>query len=352
MAVAAPPPRSEEPTDAVPNRSLRKRLERRTQPAGHALVVMVIALVLATVLNAKGMHKTAAEQTQGPRRDVALALTGALSAVTGFFQIDEPRKVLQAGLGRAGDDDVNEKIAFTHRPRPGVPTTKGTPPRPVRKPVFTAARPMRLYIAGDSLIGGPGQVVENEGSDRPNVKLVGPGLDYRVSTGLAQPGVFNWFSYLPSKVSQLKPNVVVMSFGGNDGQSLFGTGGGEQYGTPEWMAEYRRRVAGLMDEVLARKARIVWVGLPIPRDPSLAAKFRVMNGIFSSEAAKRPGLVAYVDNYKRFEAPNGGYADYLRDAGGTFVKVRASDGVHYDIGGAQIVSDEIFKAMGRVVDLR
>jgi hypothetical protein len=312
---------------------------------------MAMALVIAAVLNAKGMHKTAAEQPVGTSRDIAMGVTGALSAVTGFTQIDEPRKLLQAALGRSGDDDVNEDIVFTHHATRHRANARH-PAAPPKKPVFTARRPMKLYIAGDSLIGGPGQVLENGVPNRPDMKLVGPGLDYRVSTGLAQPGAFNWFAYLPSQVSLLKPDLVVISFGGNDGQSLFGTGGGEQYGTPEWAREYRRRVAGIMDEVTGRGARIVWVGLPIPRDADLAAKYRFMNSIYASEAAKRRGLVTYVDNYKRFEAANGGYADYLKDPSGKLVHVRASDGVHYDIGGAEIVAAEIYKAMGDVVTLR
>lgn len=350
MTVTTPPPREEaEPRPRPVRRPRAPTTERRRAPAGHALLVMAIALVLAAVLNAKGMHKTAAEQKEGAPRDVALALTGALSAVTGVFQIDEPRKILQAALGRSGDDDVNTQITFTHKPKTAPSTNAAS--KPVAKPVFSAGHPMRLYITGDSLLGDPGTVVENQAIKRPDIKVVGPGVDDRAATGLAQPGVFNWFQYLPSQVSALKPDLVVMGFGGNDGQSLFGTGGGQHYGTPEWETEYRRRVGGLMDEITARKARIVWVGLPIPRDPDLASKFRFMNRIYESEAAKRKGLVTFVDNYDRF-AKDGGYADYLRDDSGKLVKVRAADGVHYDIGGATIVAGEIYRAMPDVVTLR
>ena len=134
---------------------------------------------------------------------------------------------------------------------------------------------MRLYIAGDSLIGGPARSSRTTQQRGRNVKLVGPGLDYRVSTGLAQPRRLQLVR-LPAEqgaraqaerrrheLRRQRRAVAVRR-----------PAAAQQYGTPEWIVEYARRVAGLMDEVLARKARIVWVGLPIPRDPSLAAKFR------------------------------------------------------------------------------
>src|SRR3954451_10205539 len=91
---AGPPERGERAERGVP---------RRLVPAGQALVVMAIALVLAAFLNARGMHKTAAEQPPGTGRDIAMALTGGLQAVSGALLLDEPRKGLKAALGRSSD---------------------------------------------------------------------------------------------------------------------------------------------------------------------------------------------------------------------------------------------------------
>src|SRR4051794_6137730 len=95
-AVAAPPP-----VDRSRPRA-RDASKRRLAPAGEALLVIVIALSLSMFLNARGMRKTAHEQPAGTGRDVATGLTGALAGISGVFQLDEPRRGLQAALGRSG----------------------------------------------------------------------------------------------------------------------------------------------------------------------------------------------------------------------------------------------------------
>ena len=42
------------------------------------------------------------------------------------------------------------------------------------------------------------------------------GVDGHVATGLTRPDVFNWFEEIRTQVKKLKPNVVVLNFGGND----------------------------------------------------------------------------------------------------------------------------------------
>ena len=45
---------------------------RRLQPAGHVVVVGVLALLLGALLNASGLRKTAESQNPGWKRDVSL----------------------------------------------------------------------------------------------------------------------------------------------------------------------------------------------------------------------------------------------------------------------------------------
>jgi uncharacterized protein len=307
---------------------------------------MFIALVVAATLNAKGMRKTAHGQPAGAGRNVAVALTDGLSAVTGVLQIDEPRKVLQAAIGRGDEDRVSESIRFTSNKRGHAQA----PPR--EKPVYTARKPLKLWITGDSLMGDPGKVLVERLHGKRAYRTVGQGVDTRAGTGLARPDVFNWFEWLPPKVRALKPAVTILAFGGNDGQSLFGDGGGQHFDTPEWKTEYARRVGGLMDEVAAAGSRQVWIGLPIPRASAMQHKYALMNDIFRREAAKRPGRIAFVDLWRRFEDKQGHYADYLPDESGKLVKMRKPDGVHFEFAAAEIVASEIQKALPRLVTVK
>lgn len=318
---------------------------RRPLPAGHAFLVLALALVLAAFLNARGMHKTAAEQPAGAARDVALTLTAGLAGVSGFFQLDEPRKALQGALGRRGNDSISSRVRFARARRtPAVATAA--------KPVYTPARPLRLYLTGDSLLYDPDKEILERVQNVGAIKPVGPGVDTHAATGLAQPLVFNWFDYLPQQARRLRPGLVVLGFGGNDGQALVGDGGGQQFGTPEWNTEYARRVGGIMDDFAATNTKVLWVGLPIPRDPDLASRFRIMNGIYAAQAARRRGQVYFLDVYRRFSDRQGRYADYLKDSSGQLVLMRKPDGVHYELAGAKVVTDEVIAHLGKLVTLR
>jgi uncharacterized protein len=315
---------------------------RRLVPAGHAFLLVLLALTLAMFMNARGMRKTAAEQPAGAGRDVATTLTSGLVGVSGVFQLDEPRKAMKGLLGRADDDDVVSTIRFAHRapPRPRVPT----------KPVYSPAHPLRLWVTGDSLLIDPGKVLLESTAGEKAIVAAGP-VETHAATGLAQPEAFNWFEYLPSETRRLHPGVVVIGFGGNDGQDLFGPGGGQHFGTASWIAEYSRRVGGVMDDLVAENARVVWVGLPIPRDGGLAGRFELMNSVYRAEAEKRHGTVLYLDVYNRF-AKHGRYADYLPDQDGKLALMREPDGIHYQLAGAEVVADLVRKALPQLVTIR
>ena len=198
-------------------------------PAGHVLVALFIGLVVAALLNAQGMHKQALSQGPGIGRDIAGTLTAGLAGVSGILQIDQPRRLLKAALGRSGDDKLVGKLAITAKgpAAPAAPT----------KPVYSAAKPMGLYLTGDSLITDPGPVLLDKISTNPAIKALGV-TDAHAATGLVQPEVFNWFDYLPQQIKALKPNMTVATFGANDGLGFTGVTGAEEFGTPAWLAAY------------------------------------------------------------------------------------------------------------------
>ncbi|MEI7625135.1 MAG: DUF459 domain-containing protein [Actinomycetota bacterium] len=333
---------------------------RRTMPAGHVLLGIFIAFAVAALLNAQGMHKTALSQSPGFGRDVAATLTAGLAEVSGLLQIDEPRHLFKAALGRGDDDVISTKVVFAptvntapNKPaqpvKPAKPNQPAKPAKPV-KPTFSPQNKLRLYLTGDSLITDPATIVLDRLADNPAVKPVA-NADPHAATGLIQPAVFNWFTYLPKQIAELNPDLTVFTIGANDGQGFTGVTGGEEFGSPAWKTEYRRRVAGVMGELMAKGGRVVWLGLPITRDPDLAKRWALMNEIQKSEAAKYPGKVVYVNLFDRFKDAKGNYADYLPDASGQQQLVRAPDGIHYSAAGAGIVATAILKAIDELVTL-
>ena len=96
------------PARRRPRRRIQPRVEgqRRLWSAGHALVVCVLTLLIAALLNAPGIHKSAYNQPAGWKRDVTLAFTGPLNAVSHALFLDRPRAGVQAAIGRSGIDEI------------------------------------------------------------------------------------------------------------------------------------------------------------------------------------------------------------------------------------------------------
>ena len=67
------------------------------------------------------------------------------------------------------------------------------------------------------------------------------------------------------------PGVVAVMIGGNDRQSIWMNGRRLVFGSPEWQAEYERRVARFMAVLATEKAKVYWVGLPSVRSEEVAA---------------------------------------------------------------------------------
>lgn len=345
-----------------PRRSRATADGRRLRPAGHALVVVVLALALGLLLNAPGIHKSAYNQPDGWQRDVATTFTGPLADVSRALRLDRPRAAVQRLIGRSGDDEIDVEIAIPPSTSPPAKRASGSgkpqPAKPAptgrRKVAFTPKRRLRLWIAGDSLVITPGYSIVRAAGASPVIDPVGE-VDGKVATGLERPDVFNWFEEIAAKMRKLRPKAVVLGFGANDDHGyMTGLPKGvsvDDFGTPSWEREYRRRVGGIMDTVTRAGAHLLWVGLPLTRSPGQTQRFDRINAAVLAEARRRPRTVTYIDTYSMFAAETGGYSDYRTNASGKVERVRAGDGVHFDVAGGNVIAREVLKRLNEVYDL-
>jgi hypothetical protein len=313
-------------------------------------VIVAVALLLSLLLNAPGLHKSASAQPDGWQRDVALGVTGVVDTVSGALFLDRPRAAIKALIGRSDDDSIDTAVTVPKTPPPTPP--QGT--TPTAKRVFTREQPLRLWVAGDSLVVVPGQSIVRAAGASPVIEPLG-GVDGRIATGLERPDVFNWFTYLPERLRTLRPDVVVLAFGANDDHGyMTGLPKGvtiDGFDTPSWRREYARRVGGLMDTATRAGAFVVWIGLPITRAEGQTLRFDAVNAIVAAQARKRPKRVAYVDTYTTFASDTGGYTEYLDDPSGRLIKVRAADGVHFEREGGDIIARQVLKELNGEFDL-
>ena len=90
--------------------------------------------------------------------------------------------------------------------------------------------PLRLWVGGDSLAGSLGPAL---GTITGATGVVQPYFDSRVSSGLADPGFFDWPDHATTEMARLDPEVVVFIIGTNDWTAVSGDA---------WKAEYTDKV--------------------------------------------------------------------------------------------------------------
>jgi hypothetical protein len=328
---------------------------RKLHSAGSAIAVSLGALAVALLLNAPGLHKSATIQPEGWKRDAALALTGPLQGVSSALLLDRPRRALKAAVGRSGDDVVDTEIAAPDDEPIATDPTEKEPPPPPKRERFSSRKPLRLWIAGDSLVVVPGESVlralAGNAAVAPDREIEG-----RLATGLERPDVYNWFTRVRTAMEvERRPRAVIVMFGANDDHGYM-TGLPEgrsigSFGSLAWREEYRRRVATIMDTVTRRGGFLVWVGLPVSKDAEQTRRFDTINAIVQSEAARRPGRVSYLDTYFFFAGKDGGYAQYVEDASGRLVKMRADDGVHFERAAGDLIARKVLERLEERFDL-
>ena len=333
----------------------------RYRPATRAVAIAFLALGFAAVLNTQGLRKTAEIQPAGFRRDLALAVTRRLVDVSHFLYLDRPRQELKAAIGRGGDDRVDTRVVLSGPTEPARVVrrrvvTKRVAPVVVHRrvlPAFTPKRPLRIWVAGDSLVAVPGQSLERAAVSNAALDVLP--VESRIATGLGRPEVYNWYERIREAIAKLHPRVAVFEFGSNDDHDyMSGVPAGRKLGplgSPSWVAEYTRRVDGVTRELERAGIVVVWIGLPVTRGEGRNRGFRVINRILDEIARRYPRTAIYVDTYRRFEDAHLHYAAYVPDAHGRLVLMRTGDGVHFQPPAGDPIARAVINRLGELYDL-
>jgi hypothetical protein len=199
---------------------------------------------------------------------------------------------------------------------------------------FAPGDPLRVWVVGDSLTEQLGPAVRTlvEGTGLATVEH-----EMRYSSGLSRPDFFDWPGHLTTIAADEDPDVWVVMFGGNDAQGIKVGGRHLEFATPEWDAEYRSRIAGLMADLAEGERQVVWVGQPIPRAEGFARRMAHLNDLYRAEAERHDGVV-YLDTWELFADPAGAYTAYLTDRDGRPVLMRLGDGIHLSRAGGERVA--------------
>lgn len=311
----------------------------RPWAAGHVIVTVVVALVVGWLLNAQDLLATAERQEFGWQRDVAVAIARPVARVSAALALDRPRDAVDRAMGRAGPA---VEVVLTPTPTPTVagpvPSETATPtPTPTPTPAgrgdrpITAADPLTVWIGGDSMVGQFGPALEDTLFKTDVVETLE--VVFEFESGLTRPDFIDWPARLRTISAVQDPEVMVLFFGGNDAQPLKLDDVVHDVDSPVWQAEYRRRVAGVMDDLVTNGHVVYWMGLPVPEADTMVPKFEILNEIYASEAESRGDAVRFFPSWELFAGPDGRYSEFLPDDDGDVVDMRLDDGIHLTTAG-------------------
>jgi uncharacterized protein len=314
--------------------------KRRTMPAGRVLVVGLVGLLLWMLLDAPALERSAETSPIGTRRTVALAFLRPMASINRFLQLDHLGGAIDrvAGRGSATGQATIAPVPVTHGRGSGG---KHEVTKPLGKP--TTDDPLRMVVVGDSFSQGVGEAM----SRLVSLRLVDIQSRGVISSGLTRPDFFNWQAQYTGIVDRFKPQVSIVMMGGNDGQTMTTIGSKELIPlaqSDKWRATYAARVAKFMETATDAGGKLIWVGLPPMKDLARDHSAHRLNDIYKEEASQHPG-VEYLDTYRMFESPSGGYQPYVRDENGKPQLVRASDGEHFTATGYDWVAQAAMQVM-------
>lgn len=215
---------------------------------------------------------------------------------------------------------------------PTTPTSSGSPFSENRRQA-SQDNPLKLWVGGDSLTlaltRGFGRVV--------STTLVDYTRDPQISSGLTRPDFLDWPQRLARLLTEDRPEVLVVMFGGNDYQNVFFNGQLLERTEQPWLDFYRTRVGEAMDLLNQPDVEVIWVGVPIMRNGFFSSGMADLNEIYQSEASSRSSI-RYFDSWELFADSNGNYTDRIDGQ-----LVRESDGIHLTTAGGELLAEAIWE---------
>lgn len=214
------------------------------------------------------------------------------------------------------------------------------PPRPL-----TVDDPLRLWIGGDSLAGSLGPSL---GQMTAETGVVQPQFDSRVSSGLLNPGFFNWPKHAAQEMQRLDPEVVVFIVGAND--YIQTPDPSDTNGVAAFDQMYGEKIAEMLDAFDTAKRTVYWVSPPVMRDSDMNDGVKIIQQATERELAKHRNVV-YIDAYPILDdipgdnpdGHDGNYTSRLTDpTTNKLTQVRAGDGIHLTADGGDLLAAAVF----------
>ncbi|MCE7029351.1 SGNH family hydrolase [Jiella avicenniae] len=229
--------------------------------------------------------------------------------------------------------------------RSSAPAPRASAPRPAQPAVTEKAEDAKtVLVVGDFLAASLANGLKDAYADRRmvNVKAASNG-----SSGLVRQDHYDWPAKLGPLIEENEPAVVVMMIGSNDRQPIYGENGTMSLRSPEWNAEYERRVGEIADIAAKHQVPLVWVGAPSFKFDRMSEDMVYFNDLYRQAAQRVSG--EYVDVWEGFVDENDDFIYSGPSVDGQTVQLRNSDGITMTDAGNDKLAFFARKAVDRFV---
>lgn len=212
---------------------------------------------------------------------------------------------------------------------------------PDRHAVLSVAASLRdtenvqIALVGDSMMAvGLAPVLRRTLSKADGVHII---RAYRSGTGLGRPDVFNWMEEYPRMRGIQKPQFIICAIGANDAQGFQIDRTVYAFGTSQWNMIYAQRVRKFLNLLAEDNVRILWLGMPVMREPGFSKKMMAVSALTKSVVTEHP-QVTWLDPNPYLNESGSGFAQFRQNQKGQMSRIRGDDGIHLsDEGAAYLV---------------
>ncbi|MFN8016019.1 MAG: DUF459 domain-containing protein [Acidimicrobiia bacterium] len=198
---------------------------------------------------------------------------------------------------------------------------------------LTPEKPLRVYIAGDSLVGSYGNFLSKTLGDTGVVKAT---WDSRPSSGLVNENFFNWPKHLKQMMSKYNPEIVVFMIGTNDASIASSN-------PTNYEKNYEKKLNEVLKIINLQSRKAVFVLPPAMKDSKLNSNVQKINRVIKNVIAENKG---YLFDSNNVLSPQLKFQKSLLVSKKS-VTIRTDDGIHITGAGGELLGKKLFSFLDK-----
>ena len=328
---------------------------RRFDSVKRMTATVAAATVIGLIIEAGGLSIWAQRLEVGVLRDIASPITQVWEQAVSALHLDAPRRWALIAKTSLADvmmpEPITEQVVDTAltatennmttvaaQVKTNTTKTSKQSGRKTKSEValpvavnFSSNEKIQIALVGDSMMAvGLAPVLRRALAKEENVTVI---RAYRSGTGLGRPDVFNWMEEYPKMRGIKKPHIIICAIGANDAQGFQIDRTVYAFGTPQWNAVYAERVRNFLNLLGQDGARIIWLGMPVMREPSFSKRMMAVSALTKSVVTEYP-QVTWLDPNPFINDAGTSFTQFRFNQKGQMIRLRGDDGIHLSDDGA------------------